>query len=219
MSSYDVSLPISNSMWRYQPGWENDLRALSDTNNGDSDSVYRFNLCSHTGTYIETAGHKLSGQPNLSDLDISAFTRQRCDLLWVRPDTQGCITLAAFEAALGDHVQPSETLGNLILATGWSKYHSETHYLTQAPWFHAQLTDHLATLPLGILGVDTPIIDNQEQPYDPVRQMFEANRQLLLLAPLKLPPDLPSGRYLLDCAPLNITNVSAAPCRPVMTTD
>ena len=219
MPGYDVSLPVSNNMWRYQPGWENDIQALSDTNQGDSDSVYRFNLCSHTGTYIETAGHKLSRQSNLCDLSISAFIQQPCDLLWVQPDTQGCITLAAFEAAFDKHVQPRGALRNLILATGWGEHHNEVHYLTQAPWFQAQLTDHLTTLRLHILGVDTPIIENQQQPYDPVRALFEANHQLLLLAPLKLPQDLPNGRYQLDCVPLNITNVSAAPCRPVITTD
>ena len=88
MPGYDVSLPVSNNM--ALPAGGNDIQAR-DTNQGDSDSVYRFNLCSHTGTYIETAGHNQRPiEP--CDLSISAFIQQPCDLLWVQPDTR-CITL------------------------------------------------------------------------------------------------------------------------------
>ena len=216
MDSYDISLPISNNMWRYQPGWENTIYALSDTNQGDGDSVYRFNLCSHTGTYIESAGHKLANQTNLNELPISAFFQLDTLLLLVTPDANRCITLTEFRTALGPHAESGTAVTNLILGTRWSSQHTEENYLTQAPWFQAELTQHLASLPLHILGVDTPIMDNQEHPYDPVRQLFAANQELLLLAPLNLPTDLPSGRYQLDCPPLNIIDVSAAPCRPVL---
>ena len=219
MPSYDISLPISDSMWRYQAGWENTIYALSDTNQGDSDSVYRFNLCSHTGTYIESAGHKFANQTNLNELPISAFMQLDTLLLQVTPDADGCITLAEFETALGLHAQSATALTNLILGTDWGCRHTEENYLARAPWFQAELTRHLARLPLHILGVDTPIIDNQQHPYDPVRQLFAANQELLLLAPLNLPGDLPSGTYQLDCPPLNIIDVSAAPCRPVLSKD
>ena len=219
MPSYDISLPISNSMWSYQAGWENTIYALSDTNQGDSDSVYRFNLCSHTGTYIESAGHKLANQTNLNELPISAFMQLDTLLLQVTPDADGCITLTEFETALGLHAQSATALTNLILGTDWGCQHTEENYLARAPWFQAELTRHLARLPLHILGVDTPIIDNPQHPYDPVRQLFAANQELLLLAPLNLPGDLPSGTYQLDCPPLNIIDVSAAPCRPVLSKD
>ena len=216
MPSYDISLPISDSMWRYQAGWENTIYALSDTNQGDSDSVYRFNLCSHTGTYIESAGHKFANQTNLNELPISAFMQLDTLLLQVTPDADGCITLTEFEKALGLHAQSATALTNLILGTHWGCQHTEEKYLARAPWFQAELTQHLARLPLHLLGVDTPIIDNQQHPYDPVRQLFAANQELLLLAPLNLPGDLTSGTYQLDCPPLNIIDVSAAPCRPVL---
>ena len=219
MPSYDISLPISDSMWRYQPGWENTIYALSDTNQGDTDSVYRFNLCSHTGTYIESAGHKLANQRSLNELPISAFVQLDTLLLQVTPAADGCITLKEFETALSIHAESGTALTNLILGTHWGCQHTEENYLTQAPWFQIELTQHLASLPLHILGVDTPVIDNQQHPYDPVRQLFKANQRLLLLAPLNLPRDLPSGRYQLDCAPLKIIDVSAAPCRPVLSKD
>lgn len=136
-------------------------------------------------------------------------------LLQLTPDADGCITLTEFETALGIHAESGTALTNLILGTHWGCQHTEENYLARAPWFQAELTQHLASLPLQILGVDTPIIDNQLNPYDPVRQLFAANQELLL-APLNLPGDLPSGRYQLDCPPLNIIDVSAAPCRRVL---
>ena len=84
-------------MWRYQPGWENTIYALSDTNQGDTDSVYRFNLCSHTGTYIESAGHKLANQRGFNELPINAFVQLDTLLLQVTPAADGCITLKEFE--------------------------------------------------------------------------------------------------------------------------
>lgn len=215
--AYDISLPISNHMWHYQPGWENTIHAITDTTKGDSGSVYRFNLCSHTGTYIETARHKLSNGPSLNDLPIHVFTRQPTLVVHVKPNCDGCITLAAFETALGSF---SDTLpANVIVACDWGQKHTATNYLSDAPWFQQELTLHLATLPLHILGVDTPIIDHQQQPYDAVRELFEKNNSLLLLAPLNLPTALVSGLYELDCAPLSIPGVSAAPCRAVLTAE
>ena len=217
MPSYDISLPISNNMWRYQPGWENSIHAMSDTNQGDADSVYRFDLCSHTGTYIETAGHKLSNQLCLDDFPISTFVQQPTVVLSMTTDANACLTLQALEFALANCPDMDGALTNLILMTGWGEQHSDSGYLTRAPWFAPELTDYLASMNLHILGVDTPIIDNQQAPYDAVQKLFQANKELLLLAPLRLPKALCSGIYQLDCAPLNIIGVSAAPCRPVLT--
>lgn len=217
MSSYDITLPVDNDMWCYQSGWGNKITALSDTNDGATDTVYRFDLCSHTGTYIETAGHKLCGQHNLSDLPPSAFCRQRTVVIRVQPDARACITLSAFLAALSAGLQTNDMPSNVILASGWGSEHNHADYLPKAPWFEAQLTDHIAGLGLHILGVDTPIIDNQQQPYDAVKRLFETSPQCLLLAPLTLSEQIPSGLYELDCLPLNIIGVSAAPCRAMLT--
>ena len=216
MPSYDITLPVHNDMWCYRSGWDNNITTLSDTNHGAADTVYRFDLCSHTGTYIETAGHKLRSQLSLSDLPPSAFCRQRTAVIRVQPDSRGCVTLRAFLAALSADFETPALPNNLIVVSGWGSRHSRTEYLPEAPWFEAELTAHLAALNLHILGFDTPIIDDQQQPYDAVKRLFKTNPKCLLLAPLTLPEQVDSGIYELDCLPLNIIGVSAAPCRAIL---
>ena len=59
MNLIDLSLPIYNGMWHYRPGWENSVREIESVLKGGNVTIYGFDLCSHTGTYIETSHHKL----------------------------------------------------------------------------------------------------------------------------------------------------------------
>ncbi|MBK6836150.1 MAG: hypothetical protein IPG89_18515 [Bacteroidetes bacterium] len=93
-------------------------------------------------------------------------------------------------------------------------------YLSSSPSFEPELTGWLATLNLGLLGVDTPIIENLAAPYQPVVNLFNANPALLLLAPLKIDTnDVKSGEYTLSCLPLNIEDTTGMLCRTILITN
>ena len=79
------------------------------------------------------------------------------------------------------------------------------------------LTYFLAEMELALLGVDVPAIDSKEQPYGAVNALFQANTDMLLLAPLSIDlSSLKTGMYTLCAFPLKISDVCASLCRAVL---
>lgn len=216
-SVFDISMPIRSPMWSYREQWHNEITLLADTLAGDPSTVYRFSLCSHTGTYIETSQHKLRTVRPLDALTVASFHRP-CKLLTVTPvGSRGVLTRAAVSAALNDHGMQLDEGDAFILATGWGKHSTRPDYLTASPYFERDLTEYLASHGLGLLGVDVPVIDDQEQPYGAVTALFEACDSLLLLAPLVIDTDqIRAGTYVLSSPPLNIVGACASLCRPIL---
>lgn len=217
---YDVSMPIWNGMWSYRREWANEISTIASTNSGDNSTVYRFNICSHSGTYIETSQHKLPTDLLLRDFELSAFYRP-CKVICVSgKQSRDCVAV--------DDVRKEAIASNLVLdkgdslivATGWGTRHRAPNYVPDCPFFEPELTKMLADLELHLLGVDVPVIDNQKQPYQAVNRLFEITPRLLLLAPLVVNlGSIRSGEYILSALPLNIEDTSASLCRPVLIKD
>lgn len=216
MAIYDISMPIWNGMWSYRKEWANEISNLASTIDGDASTAYRFNVCSHTGTYIETCQHKLPTPCLLSDFSLTKFVRE-CTLVCISNiDAFGQITVSKF----ADELEKTGGLAEndaLIIATGWGQHCRASDFMKACPSFEPELTDFLADLQLDLLGVDTPVIDNQNEPYDAVKRLFNRNANLLLLAPLVInTAELKTGRYTLSALPLNVEGTSASLCRAVL---
>jgi kynurenine formamidase len=105
----------------------------------------------------------------------------------------------------------------IIIANGYGVNHKQANYLSASPSFEPALVDWLIEKEPGLLGVDTPIMENPEQPFQPVIKLFEANSEMLLLAPLNIDTaTIKTGTYYLSCAPLKVENVSGMLCRPLL---
>lgn len=217
MQIIDVSMPISNNTHSYRPSWKNDISEIMSTSNGDPSTVYRLNLCSHTGTYIETSQHKLANNIVLDNFPLDRFYCE-VNIVKVEANKSNEITLMNFLNYLENNQMLLDESSSLIIFCGWGKSNfGSTNFITKAPYFSKELTEHLANLKLRLLAVDTPVIDKQEAPYDAVKLLFEENNDLLLLAPLYIDETKLLGKkYILNCMPLKIENISATLCRPVL---
>ncbi|MEZ8666110.1 cyclase family protein [Vibrio splendidus] len=217
MNIIDISLSIKNGMWSYRDEWNNEISEIKSTNKGDVSTVYRMNLCSHTGSYIETSQHKLCNNISLDDFPLSNFV---CvvKLINLNVEKEGKITLSSFLSRLEELGEVVETGDRLIINCGWgSKYGQSEGFLENSPYFEESLTNFLACKQLSLLGVDIPVIDSQSSPYQAVNRFFLSNEKMLLLAPLAIDHLLvQSGRYTINCLPLKIEGVCASLCRPVL---
>ena len=216
MKLIDFSLPVYNGMWHYRTEWKNNISEIESVLKGGSATVYRFDLCSHCGTYIETSHHKLKKEILLSDFEIREFYRT-IKLIIVKTNSKNEITLQSVLDALEQKNIFIKKNDSVIISTGYGKEHRTKNYLKKSPSFSPELTSYLCSKKISFLGVDTPLIENLENPYRPVVKLFEANPQMLLLAPLLIETSqVKTGIYQLSALPLKIENVSASPCRPVL---
>lgn len=203
-------------MWSYRDDWKNEVSFISQTKQGDQSTVYRFNLVSHTGTYIETSQHKLKNSKLLNTLPLDTFVKETL-LVNVKATRQNCITKEAVNKELKANRMVLKKGDYIIISSGYGKNHFKKNYLSASPFFEPSLTDWLIEKKIGLIGTDTPIIENLKEPYSPVLKMFKANQKLLLLAPLLINPrETASGRYLLNCLPLPVQNISGSLCRAVL---
>ncbi len=213
---HDIGMPIYPNMWTYRPEWKNQIAAICETSQGDASTVYRFDLCSHTGTYVETSQHKLATDLLLSDFDLASTVRA-CKVVCVPAEPSKPISLDQVQAELlrgGIRVNSGDAL---IVATGWGMHHRRDTFIEQCPFFCQALVDWLGDQSLGLLGVDTPVIDNACEPFQAVQRLFDSTPQLLLMAPLVIDcAQVRTGEYFLSAAPLNVEAVSASLCRPLL---
>ena len=216
MKIIDISLPIFSGMWAYKPEWRNSIAAISETSKGDAGTVYRFNLVSHTGTYIETSQHKLKNKKLLNDLDLNAF-HKKCKVIVLKNIKGKSVSLEALKKELTKNRIKIIKGDYVIIATGYGKSHVKKNYLESSPHFEPALTNWLIKKQIGLIGTDTPIIEDLEKPYKPVIKMFKADPKLLLLAPLMIDTEkVSTGIYTLSCLPLPIKNISGSQCRAVL---
>ncbi|MCA9496379.1 MAG: cyclase family protein [Nanoarchaeota archaeon] len=215
---YDISVPIFNGMWSYRDDWKSKVERIASTNNGDKSTVYRFDLCSHTGTYIETTQHKLKNDILLSDFSLDAFHHEVVVLnLGEKKGGEG-ISLSEVKKCLEENDLRLSEGSSLIVAVGWGQNNSRLeNFVKDSPYFERELTDWLASLNLHLLGVDVPVIDNQKNSYNAVNLLFEGNEKMLLLAPLSIDLDeVKSEIYTLSAMPLISEGVCASLCRAIL---
>ena len=214
---HDVSMPIFNGMWRYRSGWESCVSTLASTARGDASTVYRFDFCSHAGTYVETSQHKLNNDVLLDGFGVGEFVRECTVVVTATKRAGDVVTLAEVRGSLA--AQQCEVVGGdaLLIATGWGMEYRSADYLVGSPCFSRELVAWLCTLQLGLLGVDVPAIEDRRAPYGPVQMLFEAGPRTLLLAPLVIDTErIRTGRYILCAAPLKIETVCASLCRALL---
>jgi len=132
---------------------------------------------------------------------------------------RGIITLERFLAELAISDISISSNDALIISCGWaeSEYRKDG-FIKDSPHFAQALTEYLCNYSLNLLGVDLPVIDNQNSPYSAVEMLFKKNEDLLLLAPLKIAvSEVSSGCYNLTALPMKINDVSASLTRAVLT--
>ena len=208
---HDISLPLFNGMWAYRLGWENSIQEICSTASGDPSTAYRFNLCSHSGTYIETSQHKLNTKLPLDAFPLDNYF-QSCTVISIPAPERREISKQDFITASTHLVIPQNKA--LILSTGWGQRNRDEKFISHGPFLSEALVDYLIEIRPSLLGFDLPVIDHPFQPYQAVAKLFSALPNLLLLAPLVINPTLvKTGAYELIAAPLNIQGACASLCR------
>ncbi len=176
--------------------------------------AFRFELSSITGTYLETGRHMLAAGPLLSDLAPADFVRPAvvCHVPCKQPEE------LIHAAELAERCPPIQPGDALLVDCGWGNQWHAPNFVTHSPAFHHDCLPWLLEQPISILGVDVPCIetarsrpDGTESAGNMLIPLFE--KGILLLAPVVNLDQIRGARGELSALPLNVQNVSGAPCR------
>ena len=189
---YDISQEVFSS--RVWPGDPAPVReVLGDIRKGDMVNLTAFSMCSHNGTHIDAPSHFLANGKTVDQLDPAAFL----GFCYVT-HREGDVTAEDARRILG-YAAEAEAAERILIAG------KATVTIEAARVF--------ADAKIKLIGNESQTVGPEDAPAAVHYLLLDA--EVVLLEGLNL-SRVPSGKYFLSAAPLNLGGCEGAPCRAML---
>ena len=189
---YDISQEVFSS--RVWPGDPAPVReVLGDIRKGDMVNLTAFSMCAHNGTHIDAPSHFLANGKTVDQLDPAAFL----GFCYVTHH-EGDVTAEDARRILG-YAAEAEAAERILIAG------KATVTIEAARVF--------ADARIKLIGNESQTVGPEDAPAAVHYLLLDA--EVVLLEGLNL-SRVPSGKYFLSAAPLNLGGCEGAPCRAML---
>ncbi|MBP3571840.1 MAG: cyclase family protein [Clostridia bacterium] len=189
---YDISQEVFSS--RVWPGDPAPVReVLGDIRKGDMVNLTAFSMCAHNGTHIDAPSHFLANGKTVDQLDPAAFL----GFCYVTHH-EGDVTAEDARRILG-YAAEAEAAERILIAG------KATVTIEAARVF--------ADAKIKLIGNESQTVGPEDAPAAVHYLLLDA--EVVLLEGLNL-SRVPSGKYFLSAAPLNLGGCEGAPCRAML---
>ena len=169
----------------------------------------------HTGTHVDVPIHFVPGAASVDQVPVGTFVGDALvlDVSVSSPDYQ--INTDDLAKALKEFGNVGVKNTTLLFATGWDQHlGNEEMYTRSCPGFSKELAEHLLSLDVKAVGLDTPSLDYYKSPD------FAAHRTLLAAGMvgyenLQGISKLAGKKIRLYALPLKIKGASGSPVRAI----
>jgi arylformamidase len=203
MRVYDISTPLRSQMPIWDSGPAPTLDTLTHVERGDVATVTSFSMGSHTGTHIDAPAHFVRGGATIDQLPLSSLVGPA---LVVEHTGEGHITAGDLEAmgVDGSHARVLFTTVNQRL---WDDDSFRQDFVALAPSAALRLIE----LGVVLVGMDYLSIEAYEASECEIHHAL-LGAGVVVLEGVDL-RDVPTGEYLLVCAPLKLVDAEGTPTR------
>ena len=189
---YDISQEVFSS--RVWPGDPAPIReVLGDIRKGDMVNLTAFSMCAHNGTHVDAPSHFLANGKTVDQLDPAAFL----GFCYVTHH-EGDVTAEDARRILG-YAAEAEAAERILIAG------KATVTIEAARVF--------ADARIKLIGNESQTVGPEDAPAAVHYLLLDA--EVVLLEGLNL-SRVPSGKYFLSAAPLNLGGCEGAPCRAML---
>ena len=189
---YDISQEVFSS--RVWPGDPAPVReVLGDIRKGDMVNLTAFSMCAHNGTHVDAPSHFLANGKTVDQLDPAAFL----GFCYVTHH-EGDVTAEDARRILG-YAAEAEVAERILIAG------KATVTIEAARVF--------ADARIKLIGNESQTVGPEDAPAAVHYLLLDA--EVVLLEGLNL-SRVPSGKYFLSAAPLNLGGCEGAPCRAML---
>ena len=189
---YDISQEVFSS--RVWPGDPAPVReVLGDIRKGDMVNLTAFSMCAHNGTHVDAPSHFLANGKTVDQLDPAAFL----GFCYVTHH-EGDVTAEDARRILG-YAAEAEAAERILIAG------KATVTIEAARVF--------ADARIKLIGNESQTVGPEDAPAAVHYLLLDA--EVVLLEGLNL-SRVPSGKYFLSAAPLNLGGCEGAPCRAML---
>lgn len=203
---YDISVALGREAVVY-PGDAPFSRTLLLRHGQDGCESASLRLSAHSGTHIDFPAHFLPGGKRQDDYGPDSFV---LPALVIDAGASKSVNASAFENAdirPGDAVLFKTTNSTTGLSRDPEHFHE---FVSLSPGAAYRLT----ALGVRLAGIDACSVEGADNPSYPVHNIL-LSAGVLILEGLNL-ADVPPGRYVLACPPLNIPGAEGAPTRALL---
>ena len=189
---YDISQEVfSGRVWPGDPAPVREV--LGDIRKGDMVNLTAFSMCAHNGTHVDAPSHFLANGKTVDQLDPAAFL----GFCYVTHH-EGDVTAEDARRILG-YAAEAEAAERILIAG------KATVTIEAARVF--------ADAKIKLIGNESQTVGPEDTPAAVHYLLLDA--EVVLLEGLNL-SRVPSGKYFLSAAPLNLGGCEGAPCRAML---
>ena len=167
-------------------------------------------MCSNTGTYIDTPFHRYADGVDLGGLDLD----QVADVAAVTVDATGAGRSIGREALVSQDVAGKAVL----IRTGWDRNWRTDKYSSEHPFLTAEAARHLVEHGARLVGIDSFNIDDISTGERPVHTTLLA-AGIPICEHLTNLAVLPDGGYRFTAVPVKVAGMGTFPVRAYATLD
>jgi arylformamidase len=172
---------------------------------GTEFQIGKIELCSNTGTYIDSPFHRFPDTDDLADLKLAQFA-----------DLEGlCISVAGQEGrAVGpDAFAAHEVRDRAVLVhTGWDAHWRTDQYFTGHPFLTKDAAEHLRDRGARLVGIDSLNIDDTDDGFRPVHTAL-LGADIPIVEHLRGLEQLPATGFRFTAAPPAVRGMGTFPVR------
>jgi kynurenine formamidase len=177
-----------------------------------------FDFASHSGSHLDAPRHKIAGGASLSQLPLETFAGPA-----IVADLRGLAPSTDIGAELLAQALPSEICGQIVLiCTGWGDLRAQNElWLLQSPRLAPDGAQWLVEAGARAVGIDHFSIGGAQEPQNARTHQILLGNGVWVLEELHFPAEIweLSWPQTLLALPLNLSDGSGAPCRPVLMLD
>ena len=223
MKIIDASGEIFEGMWNYGPPFpEFKLRDIELPEwlkyKSYSQSFEGFHML--TGTYIVAPSHGLGPKNSYSLESVPIQKLYSIDAFVLRLDfeklaKEGSNPYISCEDLKSAGIEEIPENSSILLAAGYGRHWSDPDYLKNYYFIKKDAFDYILSKKPFLLGLDSPSMDNLNNPQGLSGYFY--NHNVLLLAPLVNLEEIKSFKVKLTVCPLKFKKTTGSPCRVIIT--
>ncbi len=177
---------------------------------GTTFQIGKIEMCSNTGTYLDTPFHRFVDGRDLSAIDLSEVA----SLPGVKIVIPAGVT--RIEAA---HLQGVDLAGKaLLIETNWSRHWNTEQYYEGHPHLSAEAAHYLQQQGVRLVGIDTYNIDDIAGKERPVHTIL-LGAEIFIVEHMCNLTSVPSSNFLFYAVPVKIKGMGTFPVRAFVQLD
>ena len=171
---------------------------------GTTFQIGSIELCSNTGTYIDTPWHRYEDGRDLSEIDLDSVAQLKGVKVHIGPE-RAVIDADAFEGIDVDGCA-------VLIQTDWSRHWNTEAYYEGHPYLSEAAAVHLRDAGARLVGIDTYNIDDVSGGERPVHSVL-LGAEVLIVEHMTNLSEVPESGFRFYAVPVKVRGMGTFPVR------